>query len=218
MRRPRPTEESRARAARITQALADLLPDEPLPASPSEPGSAGRRAARGGDCPGCGEPLQATAARHGVEFDTCGTCGGIWLDAGELEALTSGLDPIPGTGAQNEADLRARVPAPAPREADIRYRECPRCREVMNRRNFGTISGVIVDECRHHGLFLDAGELEEVEAFLRAGGRAVGEAARARAAARSMPPAPPQLETPRSARHETAATSVVDVLWNLLFT
>ncbi|MFZ6181431.1 zf-TFIIB domain-containing protein [Nannocystis pusilla] len=217
MRRPRPSEESRARAARITQALADLLPDEPPPDHPSEATSTGRRAARGGDCPGCGEPLVATAVRHGVEFDTCGACGGIWLDAGELEALTSGLDPSPGAGARNEAELRARVPAPASRESDVRYRECPRCREVMNRRNFGTISGVIVDECRHHGLFLDAGELEEVEAFLRAGGRAVGEAARARAAARSMPPPPPQLETPRTGREEVVAETAVDLLWNLLF-
>ncbi|MFY0540274.1 zf-TFIIB domain-containing protein [Nannocystis pusilla] len=109
------------------------------------------------------------------------------------------------------------MPAPASRESDVRYRECPRCREVMNRRNFGTISGVIVDECRHHGLFLDAGELEEVEAFLRAGGRAVGEAARGRAAARSMPPPPPQLETPRTGRQEVVAETAVDFLWNLLF-
>ncbi|WAS96248.1 zf-TFIIB domain-containing protein [Nannocystis punicea] len=217
MRRPRPTEESRARAARITQALADLLPEEPLAAGPTEPGSAGERGPRGGDCPGCGEPLHPTAVRHGVEFDACGACGGIWLDAGELEALTSGLDPAPGTGAQNEADLRARVPAPVSRESDVRYRECPRCREVMNRRNFGTISGVIVDECRHHGLFLDVGELEEVEAFLRAGGRAVGEAARARATARSMPPPPPQLETSRPVANESVGASAVDVLWNLFF-
>ncbi|MDC0720608.1 zf-TFIIB domain-containing protein [Nannocystis bainbridge] len=215
MRRPRPTEESRARAARISQALADLLPDEP--ARPPEYRDPGARTPRGGDCPGCGEPLHATAVRHGIEFDTCAGCGGIWLDAGELEVLTSGLDPSPGTGAMHEADLRARVPAPATRESDVRYRECPRCREVMNRRNFGSISGVIVDECRHHGLFLDAGELEEVEAFLRAGGRAIGEAARARAAARSVPPPPPQLETGRPVKQEIVAESMVDALWSLLF-
>ncbi|MBZ5712070.1 zf-TFIIB domain-containing protein [Nannocystis pusilla] len=218
MRRPRPTEESRARAARITQSLADLLPDEPVPARSAGRRTTGPSGAAGSDCPGCGEPLHRAAVRHGVELDACGACGGIWLDAGELESLTSGLDPAPGRGAADEAELRGRVPRPASRESDVRYRECPRCRDVMNRRNFGTISGVIVDECRRHGLFLDAGELEEVEAFLRAGGRAVGEASRARAAARQqMPPPPEPLPSTREVRHERASSTALDVLWNLFF-
>jgi Zn-finger nucleic acid-binding protein len=213
MRRPRATEESKARAARISRALADLLPDAPLPSPAAQPQAA---TGRGGDCPGCGAQLQATAGSHGVEIDACGGCGGIWLDAGELEHLTSGLDPAAGAGAPDEAALRARLAA-APAEADMRYRECPRCHEVMHRRNFGTISGVIVDECPKHGLFLDAGELEAVEAFLRAGGRAIGEAARARTKARQLPPPPLDLRTQREVRAETTAVSAVDVLWNMFF-
>lgn len=216
MRRPRPSEESKARAARIAAALTDVLPDEPLPVRTSEPASSGPD--RGGECPGCGAPLHRAAVRHGVELDACGGCGGIWLDAGELELLTTNLDPTPGTGARDEAELRGRLPAPSPRETEVRYRECPRCREIMHRRNFGTISGVIVDECRRHGLFLDAGELEEVEAFLRAGGRAVGEASRARTAARQMPPPPAPLPEPRRLQTDSVvATSAVDLIWNLLF-
>jgi Zn-finger nucleic acid-binding protein len=40
----------------------------------------------------------------------------------------------------------------------------------MHRRNFARISGVIVDECRGCGTFFDAGELEDVLAFVRSGG------------------------------------------------
>jgi hypothetical protein len=36
----------------------------------------------------------------------------------------------------------------------------------MHRRNFGGHSGVIVDECPQHGLFLDSGDRAE-DAFLQ---------------------------------------------------
>lgn len=215
MRRRRPTEESRARAARISQALADLLPDEPSPARAPAPVTEGRTAAGRGACPGCSAALQRTATGRGVEIDVCADCGGIWLDAGELEHLTSGLDPAPGAGASDERELRGRVPVTRPVENDVRYRECPRCGDIMSRRNFGTISGVIVDECPKHGIYLDAGELEEVEAFLRAGGRALGAAARARAAERLLPPPPQPLPDTRHVRR--ANQSAAEFLWNLFF-
>lgn len=185
MRRPRATEESKARAARIARALAGLLPDEPASAAP--------RSARGGSCPACGASLVASGAAHGVEIDACTGCGGIWLDVGELERLTADV-------ASREDGEGGEV-APRRRGADeeVRYRECPRCREVMLRRNFGTTSGVIVDECARHGLFLDAGELQAIEAFLRA-------------QARAMPPAPP-MSTSAPGRGRVAG----EVVWDRLF-
>jgi Zn-finger nucleic acid-binding protein len=55
-------------------------------------------------------------------------------------------------------------------EAPITYVRCPRCAKPMNRMNFGRRSGVIVDACRDHGTWLDAGELERVRDFVRAHG------------------------------------------------
>ncbi len=40
----------------------------------------------------------------------------------------------------------------------------------MNRKNFARISGVIIDECRSHGGWLDAGELEKIRLFIADGG------------------------------------------------
>ena len=40
----------------------------------------------------------------------------------------------------------------------------------MNRFNFGQLSGTVVDVCRGHGTFLDAGELHGVVTFVRGGG------------------------------------------------
>lgn len=38
-------------------------------------------------CPKDGMDL-TTVELHGVKIDSCATCGGTWLDAGELEQLT----------------------------------------------------------------------------------------------------------------------------------
>ncbi len=40
-------------------------------------------------CPKCGMDLQ-TLSKGKVEVDTCFSCQGIWLDAGELEAFMRG--------------------------------------------------------------------------------------------------------------------------------
>ena len=37
-------------------------------------------------CPNDNAPMQ-TLDRHGVQFDMCPTCRGVWLDRGELEKL-----------------------------------------------------------------------------------------------------------------------------------
>jgi len=37
-------------------------------------------------CPKCGEPLKVRSFQK-VEIDQCTGCGGIWLDAGELEQV-----------------------------------------------------------------------------------------------------------------------------------
>jgi len=40
----------------------------------------------------------------------------------------------------------------------------------MNRKNFGRISGVLIDECSKHGVWLDAGELAKIQHFIADGG------------------------------------------------
>jgi hypothetical protein len=41
---------------------------------------------------------------------------------------------------------------------------------MMNRVNFGKISGAVVDVCKGHGTFLDAGELHQIVTFIGQGG------------------------------------------------
>jgi hypothetical protein len=44
------------------------------------------RSAGGDRCPKCGTQLQLRE-QHGVEVDECPSCGGVWLDQGELEEI-----------------------------------------------------------------------------------------------------------------------------------
>jgi Zn-finger nucleic acid-binding protein len=41
---------------------------------------------------------------------------------------------------------------------------------MMNRVNFGRLSGAVIDVCRGHGTFLDAGELHQIVTFITDGG------------------------------------------------
>ena len=65
---------------------------------------------------------------------------------------------------------RARESGGIPALDAVRYVPCPQCHTSMNRVNFGKVSGVIVDVCKMHGTWFDAGELTRVVAFAAHGG------------------------------------------------
>jgi Zn-finger nucleic acid-binding protein len=94
----------------------------------------------------------------------CATCDGIWIDADVFEALCASSE------SQSAVLHRLGTRTPVAADARVKYRKCLRCGTVMNRVNFGRLSGTIIDVCRGHGTFLDAGELHAVLAFIRAGG------------------------------------------------
>lgn len=52
------------------------------------------------------------------------------------------------------------------------YLACIRCSDRMTRRNFGGSSGVLIDVCKDHGVWLDHTELERILEYVRSGGLA----------------------------------------------
>lgn len=70
-------------------------------------------------CPSCNKPLRMVVERD-VEIDVCDQCHGVWLDAGELDALADDNDVAP-------RDFSAD---------DIHDLKCPRC----SKRDFATIT------------------------------------------------------------------------------
>jgi Zn-finger nucleic acid-binding protein len=121
------------------------------------------------DCPRCGESLRARALSHGNVIE-CGACLGLWLTP---EAFDRTLRESERESAIEALALEPS-PAPASRELEqVQYIPCLSCGELMNRRLYRYAersSGVVIDACRHHGVWLDHQELERIVAFVKAGG------------------------------------------------
>ncbi len=101
-------------------------------------------------CPKCQADM-ITLELEEVEIDYCEECGGIWLDAGELEMLL-GENSLQVTGAF----IKEKKPA----EQKIR---CPACRKKMDKVVCGNTH---LDMChRGHGIWFDKGELAEIIAL-----------------------------------------------------
>lgn len=127
-------------------------------------------AAEGLACPDCRVGLEAVTSGAAVAH-RCGRCRGVWLDPDAFQRLCQREEREPGEEA---AIVPSRAPAvdrrPPGQEERIRYRGCPRCRDVMSRANFAKVSGVVIDVCRPHGAWFDRGELAAIRTFLRRGG------------------------------------------------
>ena len=115
-------------------------------------------------CPGCRREMRRLTVGAAAMLE-CEGCDGIWIDADVFERIC----------ADREAQTAVlhRFAAAAPSQAmpiRVEYRPCPRCFNMMNRVNFSRISGAVVDVCKGHGTFLDAGELHQIVTFIAQGG------------------------------------------------
>ncbi len=113
-------------------------------------------------CPRCEIEL-ACRRKDDMETDFCPRCGGLWLDRGEFAVLTA------ESTVYREEKLEKEYSRP--RLADKNgYIPCVRCGKLMVKKNYMHISGVIIDECGRHGVWLDNGELEKIRHFILDGG------------------------------------------------
>jgi Zn-finger nucleic acid-binding protein len=46
------------------------------------------------NCPVCDNVRMREVSKNNIEIDVCPSCKGVWLDRGELEKLTQGLQEI----------------------------------------------------------------------------------------------------------------------------
>lgn len=134
-------------------------------------------------CPSCSSTLEATA-HEGVELDRCPAGHGLWLDKGELRAVVMSEVADRPTHEEHEALRNAdRDHGQGLLEQAARgERPCPVCSSPMKVVEYAA-SGIAIDECMSHGVWLDDGELERVEAYAeglrnQARGGAAGDAQR----------------------------------------
>jgi len=123
-------------------------------------------------CPRCRAPMQSLRLAA-TKVHECATCGGLWLDPQALQQLADAHEK----SADVVSVLAMRAPAESKPASSrpvevVRYVPCPSCGKLMNRVNFAHSSGIVLDVCKNHGLWLDRGELQELLQFIGAGGLA----------------------------------------------
>lgn len=107
--------------------------------------------------------------------ERCQECMGLFFDPGELDSLVADIQK----NAYTIDALQLRALRESRREEEtVVYRPCPVCEKLMNRRVFQDRSGVIIDQCRDHGIWLNGGELGMILNWVKAGGEILAKQAR----------------------------------------
>ena len=123
-------------------------------------------------CPCCTTSL--SVIEIGIEpklrIERCNTCQGLFFNPGELETLLETqtsplvwLDPV----------QLNQIAEDFSQDQEIVYRKCPMCAERMSPSNFGGRSGVILDRCGTHGVWMEGSELRRLAEWWRAGGKLI---------------------------------------------
>ena len=105
------------------------------------------------DCPVCKNAM-ITLELQDVEIDYCTDCGGIWLDAGELELLIGDAQQAKQLLDSFEVDS----------ESPEKPRKCPICLKKMRKIIVGqATTSLLIDRCtKGDGLWFDKGELQNI--------------------------------------------------------
>ena len=119
-------------------------------------------------CPNCSATMKPVRVGT-TSMQQCERCAGSWLTTDVFTALCTDREAQAAVtsvfGAKPDA-----APSQQPRLGEVRYRHCAVCKNMMNRVNFGRVSGIVIDLCKGHGVWFDPGELRRVLSFVAAGG------------------------------------------------
>jgi Zn-finger nucleic acid-binding protein len=117
-------------------------------------------------CPRCDTPLQARLVGDLV-VDECHRCQGVFLDHVAIQRVITDRKQARAQSLLGALPTGTVSSLPPTHKM---YVKCPCCRTIMNRRQFATGAGVIVDVCKQHGTFFDIGELPQTIDFVMKGG------------------------------------------------
>jgi Zn-finger nucleic acid-binding protein len=118
------------------------------------------------DCPRC-RLLLAEAEYEGEQVHFCGTCWGYWLTRSQLDQITGGVKYRFGEREAQTIKQTLRSDGDANRQGSEREAvSCPVCGVEMKRKRYTINCPVQIDECDQHGLWLDTGEIKDLQVFI----------------------------------------------------
>jgi len=118
-------------------------------------------------CPRCTTKL-GDRTLDKIRVHECGACAGLWMSAGTFEEICRSQE----TQAMATRGLGLKRRATKFELTDteqVKYIPCPTCKNLMNRHNFASVSGVVIDTCKC-GVWLDNQELNRIVQFIQSGG------------------------------------------------
>jgi Zn-finger nucleic acid-binding protein/RNA polymerase subunit RPABC4/transcription elongation factor Spt4 len=113
-------------------------------------------------CPRCHVALADVQVAK-TPLEECTRCGGLWIDVSSFEFICSNAEA-------RQAATGLAIVAPAPIDPKVIYLKCPQCQGLMNRMNYASRSGIIINVCRAHGVWLDRDEMRQIVQFISSGG------------------------------------------------
>jgi Zn-finger nucleic acid-binding protein len=118
-------------------------------------------------CPRCDQMLEEQQWDD-VRVMACASCHGVQFPPNGLRRTLTRLreeaDPDEAALAEERTkNLHAALPD------KVRYKRCPVCKHSMNRRNFASLSGIILDVCGQHGTWVDSAVFERLAALASRG-------------------------------------------------
>lgn len=104
---------------------------------------------------------------EGIALDSCPNGHGLWVDRSELaQVAASEHSARAADEQQREVDAaRGGLRSVMDAVAGEGLRPCPECGREMVKHQYADYSSVVIDSCAQHGVWLDSGELERVEAY-----------------------------------------------------
>jgi Zn-finger nucleic acid-binding protein len=111
----------------------------------------------------------ADAEYEGQHVHFCGTCWGYWLTRRQLDQIVAGITYRFGKGETKTIE-RTFYSGDANRQgAEGEAVSCPVCSVEMKRKQYRTNCPVQIDECDEHGVWLDTGEIKDLQVFIERG-------------------------------------------------
>lgn len=124
-------------------------------------------------CPRCDIPLKTIDLKIGGHFyiEKCDECHGMFFDNGELEEVLKNKVKDGGIVKRKLLNsLRELDSKSIDVIAKKQYIKCPVCNKLMNRQSYAFKSGVVLNSCKDHGLWLDNGQLKTLFEWKKLGG------------------------------------------------
>lgn len=170
-------------------------------------------------CPHCQIQMQTIELqlKEPVYIERCGQCFGLFFDPGEIEIL---LQSTVSNIFDINLDLMSNINKDRYRKQEkFKYIKCPVCLEIMNRVNFAHRSGVVVDQCRLHGIWLDNGEITHLMEWKKAGGELLHEKNKSQKKEKKTIPYTPSVyeQYPSNHSNQVLDIDLLETLGSLVF-